>query len=215
MVSKDTSAVERVNKAWDRIDAWYAKNVTDWTLPRGASDEEIDDLAKHLNLTFPEEFRVSLKRHNGVESGKWAGFKSYLLSIQDIIEEWDGWMAPKRDGTHDEYEIAKSDIWKEEYWCEGWVPIDIEDGYGLVMNLAPGPKGRLTQIIIFNMDVGPEEVIHPDYPSYLRLETSKRLKRNLNKIRCSKNPHLYRKIEIKSQRLPTITSMSSKITLRA
>ena len=140
MVSKDTSAVERVNKAWDRIDAWYARNVTNWTLPGGASDEEIDDLAKHLNLTFPEEFRVSLKRHNGVESGNWAGFKGYLLSIQDIKEEWDGWMAPKRDGTHDEYEIAKSDIWKEEYWCEGWVPIDIEDGYGLVMNLAPGPN---------------------------------------------------------------------------
>ena len=159
------SAVERVNKAWDRIDAWYAKNAPDWTLPGGATDAEIDALAAHLKLTFPEEFRVSLKRHNGIPEGQWP--KNWLNPVKEIQSEWDSWTELcKKDESMEATE--KSDAYQNKFWCEGWVPIDSDGGgNGFVMDLAPGPKGREGQILFFDHESGPDGPRFQDFAGYL------------------------------------------------
>ena len=160
------TAVERVNKAWDRIDAWYKKNAPSWELPKGATDAEIDELAKHMNLTFPEEFRVSLKRHNGIDEGQWP--KSCLNSIERIKSEWDVWTDLLNGGDFDESKVDSEGVFEPKWWSAKWVPIDADGaGNGSVMDLAPGPKGKMTQILDMDHETGPSGPLYPDFPAYL------------------------------------------------
>ena len=154
--------MERVNKAWDRIDAWYRKNAPSWELPKGATDAEIDELAKHLNLTLPEEFRVSLKRHNGIDEGHWP--KNCLHSIKEIQVDWD-----MRDhAIVDDDEVETDGFFEGTWWHKKWVLIDWDGaGNGSVMDLAPGPKGKMTQILDLDHESGPSGPIYPDFLAYL------------------------------------------------
>lgn len=158
------SVVERVNKAWDRLEAWYAKNAPEWTLSKGATDEEIDSLAKHLNVTLPEEFRVSLKRHNGIEDLKWP--MTWLLSTKEIQRLWDSWVG--MEGENDD--LVESDgTFQKKFWCRSWVQIDSDGGSsnGNVIDLAPGPKGHIGQILFFDHGEGPSGPTYPDLAAYL------------------------------------------------
>ena len=160
------SAVERVNKAWDRIEAWYKKNLPGWKPRSGASDTAIDALAKHMKVTFPEELRVSLKRHNGIEDLKWPG--GSLLSLVEIQMEWDTWTEMARAGEFDDERVESDGTFQPKRWCEAWIPIDSDGGGNCnMMDLAPGSKGRIGQMLYFDHEKGPEKSEYPDYPGYL------------------------------------------------
>ena len=161
------SVVDRVNKAWDRIDAWYAKNTPDWTLPKGATDEEIDALAKHLNVVFPEEFRVSLKRHNGIKEGQWP--MTCLHSIKQIQSSWDSWKEQDQEGELEHEDVETDGTFQQKFWCESWIEIDSDKmaAGGVVMDLAPGPKGHVGQILFFDHVEGPSGPAYSDYAAYL------------------------------------------------
>ena len=160
------SVVERVNKAWDRIDAWYKQNAPKYELPKGATDAELDELAKKLNVTLPEELRVSLKRHNGFEDGKWP--KGCLCSADRVPKEWEVWTDCLRDGDFDDEEVESDGTFQAKWWVEAWVPIDADGGgNGFVIDLAPGPKGKIGQILFMDHEAGPSGPTHPDYAAYL------------------------------------------------
>ena len=160
------TTVERVNKAWDRIEVWYQKNAPKWELPKGATDEEIDDLAAHLKVTFPEELRVSLKRHNGTEDGQWA--RVSLNSTKRIKSEWNTWTDLLKEGLFDDSTVESDGTYQAKYWCESWVPIDANGGGdGYIMDLAPGPKGKIGQILFLDHEEGPSGPKYPDYAGYL------------------------------------------------
>ena len=161
------SAVERVNKAWDRIDSWYAKNKPDETLTEGVTDEQINAVEKHIKLAFPEELRVSLKRHNGFND--WPETRGYLFPLDVIQSEWQFWCEAVKEGDFDDcppVEVPSDGSVQETWWCEGLIPIDGGDGIHNVIDLAPGPKGRVGQILFFNNEEGLSKV-YPDYASYL------------------------------------------------
>ena len=160
------SAVERVNKAWDRIEVWYAKNAPKWTLSAGTSDEEIDAVAKHLEVTFPEELRVSLKRHNGIEDGHWP--KGWLLPVNSIKDEWWSWTETERGGDFVDDDVETDGTFQKKFWCDKWVPIDGDGGGNChILDLAPGPKGRIGQVLFFDHEVGPSKSDFPDFAGYL------------------------------------------------
>ena len=162
------SAVERVNKAWDRIEAWYNTNAPKWELPKGATDAEIDAVAAHIKVTLPEEFRVSLKRHNGTADGQWAHV--CLCSTEKIKSEWDTWAECLENSDYEcnEDDIETNDAFQAKWFCESWVPID-SDGTGNnnALDFAPGPKGQTGQILYLDHEDGPSGPKYPDYAGYL------------------------------------------------
>jgi cell wall assembly regulator SMI1 len=56
---------------WDRLERWITENVPEWLeqLNPGASEEEIAKAERELGVRFPEDFRESLKIHNGEKPG--------------------------------------------------------------------------------------------------------------------------------------------------
>ena len=160
------SVVERVNKAWDRIEAWYKTTFPDWTPNAGASEADIAALEKDMGITFPEELRVSLKRHNGIEDGKWP--RGGLLNLAEIREEWNTWTDMARNDELDDDGVETDGTFQQKWWCESWIPIDQDGGGNFHMiDLLPGTKGRKGQVLYFYHETGPEKSKYPDYIGYL------------------------------------------------
>lgn len=109
---------------------------------------------------------MSLKRHNGVEDGKWPTYT--LMSIKGIEGTW-SWLTGDMDEGEFDFadKIDSNGTYQAVFWCNKWVPIDGFEGTGSVIDLAPGPKGQVGQILYFSIEEGPCEMNFSDYPSYL------------------------------------------------
>ncbi len=161
-----SSQVERVNTAWDRIEKWYAEKNPDYKLPVGAAASDIADTETHLGFTLPEELKASLMRHNGVLN--WIHIE--LLSAKRIKDEWSVRAGLVDNGTFDACNaIVEDNEFLQKCWFnKSWVLIDTDCiANGACLDLNPGPKGKVGQIINMDHEMGPSGPLFPDYAAYL------------------------------------------------
>ncbi|AFZ69747.1 protein involved in beta-1,3-glucan synthesis (plasmid) [Deinococcus peraridilitoris DSM 19664] len=175
MTQSESSEVERVHAAWERIERWYAENAPEWELPGGTSDADIDELEQQLDVTFPAAFRASLLRHDGIPDPWWP--QGELESVEGIRSSWESWTNLLEDGSFDEANgfVEDNPALKRSWWWRGWVPID-RDGAsnGACLDLDPGPAGRVGQVIDMDHEVGPSGPHYEDFAAYLE-ETAEAL----------------------------------------
>ncbi len=161
--------IERVNAAWDRIEKWYAEKIPDCELGAAAAAADITSVETHLGLTLPEELKASLMRHNGV--GYWPSAE--LLSADRIKDEWDVWAGLIDDGTFDGLSGDDDDRLQKCWYDKKWIPIDADGcGNGACLDLNPGPKGTVGQILNMDHELGPK-LIFQDFAGYLESVAAK------------------------------------------
>jgi len=158
------SQVEKVNTAWDRIDKWYNEKFAEAKLPGGAAAADITALETHMNLALPEELKASLMRHNGV--GHWRDGE--LLSVEGIKDYWNSWIEVLADGAFDDYPGNENGFIQKCLWDKSWIPIH-SNGCGCyeIIDMNPGPKGVVGQILYLDHDTGPEDPKFLNLASYL------------------------------------------------
>ena len=84
-----------IKEYWNRIEKWFENNKPEFLklLADGATEEEIVEFEKYIMSRLPEDFRESLKIHNGQKD--WGlifhdGRDNFqLYSIKKIKEEFD------------------------------------------------------------------------------------------------------------------------------
>ncbi|MFX0137917.1 MAG: SMI1/KNR4 family protein [Candidatus Hodarchaeota archaeon] len=87
--------MKEIKNYWNRIEKWFEKNKPEdlKKLGDGATEEEISELEKYIMSKLPEDFRESLKIHNGqkevgiILNDGWDNF--YLFPLEKIREEFD------------------------------------------------------------------------------------------------------------------------------
>ncbi len=159
------SQVERVNVAWERIEKWFSEKAPGMELGAAASAAEITAVETHIGFALPEELKASLMRHNGVEN--WT--KVELLSTNDIQREWDCWAGLVDDGTFDD-QVGENwtDSLQKCWYDKKWIPLDADGGgNGSMIDLNPGDKGTVGQIIYMDHEVGPNGPVFADLATYL------------------------------------------------
>jgi len=156
--------IEKVNAAWDRIDKWYSENFATAELPGGAAAADITALETHMSFTLPEELKASLMRHNGV--GYWKNGE--LLSVEGIKMDWECWTGLVDDGTFDDWKGEDNAFLQKCWWNKSWIPIHADDcGNEYCIDMNPGPKGTVGQIIFMDREVGAFAPCNSDFASYL------------------------------------------------
>ena len=160
------SETERTNTAWDRIEQWLEKNMPQASIASGADDSEINALQEFIGLTLPEGLRASLLRHNGMES--WIG--GSLSSVTQIKGTWERW-APLVDSGYVQENMPvteENEYIQPVWWCKSWIPIQFSgSGDNIVIDLQPGPLGKLGQVLDFSHEIGARGPIFSDYSEYL------------------------------------------------
>lgn len=143
--------------AWARIERWFSAHhpSLDLKLRPGANDRAIAAAEKKLGVTFPDDFRASLRVHDGQENEPdvrlWP-WGQRLGSLDGLTRCW------KDDrGLFDQEEMAERFEWlsddgrvRQVHPHPAHVPIagsTYWDYSRLLLDYVPGPKGTTGQVI--------------------------------------------------------------------
>lgn len=153
-----------MSDAWSRIEAWLAAHAPASAagLNPPASPEAIAAAERSLGVTFPDDVRAAYLRHDGQASDSpWMLEGWEWLSLERIVDEWQVWKGLLDDG---DFEDGASDgdgeVVRSDWWHPAWIPLTYSGGGDHhCVDLAPGPKGSLGQIIQMWHDDGDRPVI--------------------------------------------------------
>jgi cell wall assembly regulator SMI1 len=142
----------RIANLWQRIEKWLAQHAPDRLkeLNEGASDRSIATLEKTIGRKLPADYAASLRLHDG---------NAYLTTYQyldsdSVAANWEAWVQLENDSRpiHD----PSAGIIKPKWWHRGFVPFAEDSGGNFhCLDLDPGPKGTVGQVIIWEMTMGP------------------------------------------------------------
>lgn len=161
-----------MQEIWNRIENWLRDNAPEVLedLSEGAEDLEIISAEEYLDVKFPEDLKKSLKIHNGQKSneGKFLlnGWK--LLSVENIMEEWDKLKDFIESGDFDGIVSTNQGNIKKNWWNKKWLPLTHSgDGDYNCLDLDPPSAYGYGQIITFWRDMQERDLVSKSYRNWL------------------------------------------------
>ncbi|MGF1489412.1 MAG: SMI1/KNR4 family protein [Prochloraceae cyanobacterium] len=160
---------------WHRIEAWLKINAPEIlnSLQSGASEQEIEETEAILGVEFPAYFKASYLIHNGLEKADYWIVGLDLLSLEEILEEWQELKDCLDEGDFDDERlicdcqldrVIKTDYW----WNYKWIPVTKDNaGNYYCLDLDPDINGNYGQIITFWHDSNDRELIAVNFRSWL------------------------------------------------
>lgn len=171
-----------IQQVWHRIEQVLQRHVpkTFLTLAPPAKDEDIAALESMTGLKLPDDFRWSLKVHNGQDDPtRCHSFvvEGLFANTTQILETW--CMLNKIQSETLQYEPSFIADDQGEWWNRHWVPFTIGDGDCLCLNLNPDSlaDGGYGQVICHVHDSECELGIAESYGKFL-LDLAEKLEKN-------------------------------------
>lgn len=163
--------MRRVQSSWKIIDSVLKQNAhaSFKALRPPATESSLERLQAHFDERLPRDFLASLRVHDGMR--KETVFVNYLsfLPVSGILR----WSKMHR-GIQKMMEFEgsgidrKQIIHKDKRWRDGWMPIMADAGGNhLVMDLDPGPRGKIGQIYHWYNNDGPSRIVTPSLSIWL------------------------------------------------
>jgi cell wall assembly regulator SMI1 len=164
--------VRTVAKSWQVIEGVLRENANSVfrALRKPASSADLKRLAADLPRRLPDDFLRSLEIHDGLEaSANVTLFDNMALTpVTAIVNHrqferevqalhgFKGGRAPK-------HRAVKHDL----RWREGWVPFMHSEGDMMLIDLDPGPDGRVGQVVrYYNFELV-RPVVAPSFRAWL------------------------------------------------
>lgn len=138
-----------VHAAWRRLEILYAQEPLPLVVDGPASPQEIARCEGRLGLAFPEDLRTSYLLHRGGDLPD--GF--HMLEPDVVAETWVGLQELEDElgafGTDEVVEDSEDEQRiKSAVYHAGWIPLALKDSTHLFVDCAPGPRGRVGQVIV-------------------------------------------------------------------
>ncbi|MGE0327730.1 MAG: SMI1/KNR4 family protein [Polyangiaceae bacterium] len=138
------------NDAWARIEAWYAKQgVSDLELNPPADDAAITAAEQAMGIQFSDDFKASLKVHNGQANGAerflFPGI-ARLASLEAMVTQWQ----EEREYDQEDDALSDDEWFQLTLFHPKRVPIagvPYWDGDNAYLDFAPGPNGVAGQLL--------------------------------------------------------------------
>ncbi len=155
---------------WNRIETWLEKNLPKMRegLMPGASQEQIQELEKLVDVTLPEDFRESLRIHDGQN-----GLASPLLDewqlfqIKYMMSDWQC-MKELFDQGKLEGPVQTEGTVKAQWWNPRWLEVATNGAGDLIcLDFDPASGGEVGQVIIFWHVHGERKVLAPSFQAWL------------------------------------------------
>lgn len=174
---------KEVIAAWDYIKNWCAEHSNDLyaSLNDPCSSKDLKDVEKDLELILPKPVKVSLRIHDGQELDGLSGVRGLLfglslMTLDEIVSMKDHWSKiyynlytlqrnlnklPKQGSIPPNYI-------KLQYCNPKWVPMITDNaGNHIAIDLDPGMKGTIGQVIIFGRDFDTKFVLAENWGQFL------------------------------------------------
>jgi cell wall assembly regulator SMI1 len=157
-----------IAQALERIFAWGDTHIPRLrqTIRPGATQAQIEAIEALIGRALPEDVRMLYRLHDG-QSEETPGlfYGMSLLSLEQVALEWSNWRDVITDDPGLNDEITGQSSWPvgaidPVYINLGWIPITKDfGGNNIGVDLVPGPKGIMGQVIVFGRDEDQKFVI--------------------------------------------------------
>lgn len=147
-----------LSKLWQRAEAVLKSKHPGRhkSLNKGATDAQLTALEKTLGVVLPDDFKASLKLHNGQNDSGPGVLRGWeLLSTDRILDEWNVWKELYDGGDFEENEGEPAAGVKPHWWHPLWIPITSDGGGNhQCLDLDPATGGKRGQVIQMWHDEG-------------------------------------------------------------
>jgi cell wall assembly regulator SMI1 len=158
---------------WKRIALWHKRNARrgKFQLARGASMRRLDALEKALGIYLPADVRESYLLHNGT-AGTWLLYHGEVMPLGGVEAAWQRygeWQQDNGYGFGEDWKTgAINGPIKPVWWNPLRIPVtDNGGGDPIMLDLDPGKGGTRGQVIKFNHEVGPVNVLASSWTEWL------------------------------------------------
>lgn len=172
--------METIQLLWQRIETWMSNHAPQsrQSLLPGASETDIQLAETTMGIILPEDFKASSRLHNGGYTLD-AVSNMEILSLKDIISDWQMYKELEEWGTWDEmipYYFTKDVIasgWQTGpiqpvWWHIRWIPFGRDRaGNCCCLDLIPAPGGYIGQIIDRDHETGPSRTLASSFRELL------------------------------------------------
>jgi cell wall assembly regulator SMI1 len=148
------------------LEAWFHVHAPEVvsSLNRGLTEAQLESREKQLGQRLPEDLRESYKLHDGQDEEARLGlvFGIRLIPLYWGMQEREGFAAVESarvvpEGTIQPFQSHPS-----------WIPVTRDSGGNyLGVDLAPGPKGQVGQVIVFGLREPTNYVVAPSWKAFL------------------------------------------------
>ncbi|BAZ51113.1 protein involved in beta-1 3-glucan synthesis-like protein [Nostoc sp. NIES-4103] len=171
---------DQVSAYWlsykEKVSRWFPEYYKHLNPP--ASEDEIRHLETVLGYEIPQEMKTLYRINNGeTEEGKGIFYGLQFLSLCDVEQHWLCWKKIIEDGLEGFNEFCTSNpegMIQSVYANEKWIPLIYDwGGNHIGIDLAPGVKGSIGQIINFGRDEDEKYVLAANLGELLKLLDTK------------------------------------------
>jgi len=156
---------------WDRIERWLRTNAPQVydSLRPGATDQQLDEAERRLDVIFPEPVRQSYRLHDGQEPDGPALIDAWeFLSLERILDEWKVWKQLLDAGEFARSRSKPDPGIRTDWWAPRWLPLTYSgSGDHHCLDLDPAPGGTLGQIILMYHDMTERPLVAPSFEAWL------------------------------------------------
>ena len=138
-----------------------------------ADNAVIDAAQASCCVVFPDDLRALYRVADGETGVLGFFFGLPFLSLSRLVDEWSAWRDVAQDVTEMDknsdgfYTSVPPDVIAGRYTNPGWIAISHDHGGNhLGVDLAPGPCGRVGQVINFGADEDEKFVIAPSLAAF-------------------------------------------------
>ena len=140
-----------IEDTWTRIDHWLRMHspATLEALRSGTDDDALDAFERELGVRLPDDYRASMKIHDGQEPNTFGFIDArQLLSLSEVRAHWRSWQQVMESGVLKEAQPEPGVGVKPYWWSPFWIPItSTGSADNDCLDLDPSPEGTYGQIV--------------------------------------------------------------------
>ncbi|GMG19349.1 unnamed protein product [Ambrosiozyma monospora] len=164
-----------IQECWVIFENWLRDNWQEGyqALNPPITSDQLQLLERSLDVNLPEDYKESLRIHNGSSGNVGLIDGQEYLHHEEIIKQWKIWDDLLHEGMFDDSadedcdEDYDSQIQPNCWWCSKWVPFT-HDGSGdhFCLDLEPSSSGQSGQVITMWHDSPSRTVLATSFREY-------------------------------------------------
>jgi cell wall assembly regulator SMI1 len=179
LISRPTKRTPaNISVSWARLERWLKAHFPPQLhgLFPGTSEERLRAVERTIGQKLPDDVRESLRIHDGQGlPDQGVIYRCWLCKSGEIQSSWRCWaedILPDQESSPEDWYLDQYTSWPQNaieclYATRGWIPLHDWDGDHFGIDLNPGPRGIVGQVINFGRHASEKYVLAPSWAHFL------------------------------------------------
>ena len=168
---------QKLSEIWQKmgqvLSVMYPEYVDNPPFLPPVNEERICEIEKKLGVLFPDEYRLSLKIHEGTVGALWLWDAIAISDLNVVLEDHAAYMKEVSYPNMQGLSLTATGPVTSKLFVPLWIPVATDNGIPICLDFAPARGGVVGQIIYVDMEDGTVKVIAKNFIEFLEAGLAK------------------------------------------